>query len=186
MRRKVSGSQYMKILRLLGVSCAVLTASFSLSRNGFAAGQHPIGGPLIQQRICGVVQSLQGGMTNPSGVTVQLGLVTTQIKILPQTTVIVAKSAEAEVEGLLPGDYVLVNAVRRYHLITARRLTYDVQPFFPLKAYSGTVLRQTPDQKRFLVRLVTNHTMWFRTSPRLTRYEVDGKLQDFVVPLLTK
>ncbi len=124
-------------------------------------------------------------MANPSGLTVQLGLLTSQVRILPQTTVIVAKSAEAEVEGLLPGDYVLINLQRRSHLMTARRLTYDVQPFFPMKSYSGAILRQSADQKRFLVRLVTNRNLWFRTSARLTRYEVDGKLQS-TVPLLTK
>jgi hypothetical protein len=163
---------------LRGLAVSIAAASV-LIQAASPARAYPIIGPLPGQHLIGSVASIQGSPSSPSGLILQLGLQTAIVKVVPQT-VIVARSTEADVEGLLTGEYALVTAQfqRKTHAYVARRVTYDVQAFFPLKSSTGTIMRQTPDGKRFLVRLPTSHTAWYRTSLKLTRYEEDGRVID--------
>ena len=127
-------------------------------------------------RFAGQIAELIGPKNNPTGLSVQTGLQSTDVRIGPNT-VYEAKTAEAEVEGLTENDYTVVTAKRSPRGWTAVRVQYDVQPFGPLRIVAGTINKVEQDERRFSLRLDPTHLRWI-TLNKLTRLRVDGRLVD--------
>jgi hypothetical protein len=163
------------IARILSL-CLVLGLAISLTGAPARAQQKPDVGP-DKQRFLGQVTALIGTGGNPAGFQLQLGTMTWDIKVAPKA-VFTARSAEADVEGLLSGDYAVVNARRVKHVWYAYRVDFDVQPVAPLRTFSGTVVRASVDGKRFSVRIEPNKIMAVRVAAE-TRYRIDGRFIDF-------
>lgn len=124
-------------------------------------------------RFFGQIVNLIGAKTNPAGFTLQLGTQTTDIRIAPKTT-FVAKSAEAEVEGLLAGDYASIVTKRVNRLLVAVRIVFDVAPINPMHQFTGTIFRVSLDGRRFVVRLDTGKSATLRLS-KLVRIHIEGR-----------
>jgi hypothetical protein len=138
------------------------------------------------QRFAGQIVALPGPTASPTGITVQLqDARTVTIHLVPKT-VLRARSAEAQVEGLSLGDFAVVDAVRVGPDWNARRVLFDVDPFGPIRLFtvSGTVVRLSRAGDRVLVSLVGGTTRWiFLTHD--TRYALDGIPTD-TVPVLQR
>jgi len=133
-------------------------------------------------RLVGQITNLQGTPDSPSGFTLQLGIDTWDLKIPPQG-IIKAQSAEADVEGLVNGDYALIDARRIKHVLYAYNILYDVQPLAPLRLFDGTVVRVSPDGRRITIRADQNKVFLIRVALD-ARYRIDGKVSDSVPVLL--
>lgn len=127
-----------------------------------------------QARFIGAVAAIQGPADSPTRITLQLGALSTELRINLKT-LFSAKGAEASLEGLLPGDFAVVAARRFKGAWIARRVLFDVQPIFPLRLFTGTVVRAGVDGKRVSVRIAaTQRLLWFRIS-RNALYQEDGR-----------
>src|SRR5690348_10644658 len=78
-----------------------------------AQAQHALGPQGVPQtlagpRLMGQVSALSGPVSNPDGFTLDTGNRSVDVRIAPKAT-FTARSAEAEVEGLQVGDYVVAS-----------------------------------------------------------------------------
>lgn len=161
------------------LSVAVLLAGLPA-----AAGAYPLTHVNnLPNRLVGQVQNVVGPGASPTGFTLQLGNQTADLKIVP-ATVFAARSAEAEVEGFITGDYALVVARRTDHGLVARRVSFDIQPFLPLRLVTGTLQRVSLNGRHVLVKLDNTRIMWLQIT-RQTRYRQDGKVVA-IPPALTR
>lgn len=128
-------------------------------------------------RFVGQVTTVLGSGGTPSEFILQAINGVVDIHITPQTT-FVAKSAEANVEGLARDDFAVVNVRRTQQgAWVAARITYDVDPFAPLRAVTASLTRVSLDGKRLLVKADTGASRWV-SIVRLTRFRMDGRLLD--------
>lgn len=131
----------------------------------------------VSDRLIGQVTNLIGSPTRPDGFSLQLGTSSVDLHVAPNRVTLRPLSGEAEVEGLANGDYALVNVRRVKRAWMVVRITFDVQPFAPLRQISGTLLRISPDGMRAVLRLDPTHTLLFRVT-RQTRLRLDGRFTD--------
>ena len=136
------------------------------------------------RRIIGQVANITGPQTSPVAVTLQLGLQTTTVMVV-SGTYITAHSAEADVEGLSSGDFALITVRGPETAFVAKRITYDVRPFPPLRQFEGSVGRESPNGKHFTLKLANGNTAFVRVLTRVSAFKVDGKLAS-LPPVLTK
>jgi hypothetical protein len=96
-----------------------------------------------------------------------------------------AGSAEAEVEGFQAGDYAVVTARHVNRTWVASSIDFDVQPITVMQVQNvtGTIVRVSPNGKRFLMLLDTGTMRWV-TVTRKTKFHMDGQLVDPPPPLL--
>jgi hypothetical protein len=128
---------------------------------------------VVVTRFIGVVNAIQGPAESPAQITLQLGTLTTDVRINLKT-VFSGKSAEANVEGLLQGDYATVIARRFKGVWVAKRVIFDVQPMIPLHLFSGTVTKETLDGRHVTIRLVgTQRFIAFRIAVA-AQFQSDG------------
>lgn len=164
---------------------AVLALMVALALNLAPAGAQTV--PIVHSydrvHFIGQVSNVLGSSTIPDSLSLQLGTLAIDLRTIPRTT-IKANSAEAQVEGLVNGDYALVTGRRVKRAWVAVRIVYDVRPFGPLRQFSGTILRVSPNNVRLLLKLDTGHNLWVRASPK-AHFRMDGHLLD-VPPIFTK
>ncbi|HLJ68459.1 MAG TPA: hypothetical protein VKX16_13975 [Chloroflexota bacterium] len=122
----------------------------------------------------GEIVSLDGPPASPTGLTLQLGTLTFPVRISPRAT-ITAKSAEAEVEGLLPGDYAVIHDHRIRGQWVAFHIAYDVVPMPPLRVLTGSVLRLTPNGRVLYLKPDTGRGVLPVHLLQQTRFLQDGK-----------
>lgn len=134
-------------------------------------------------RLIGQIANLTGSPTSPDSFSLQLGTASVDLRVAPNRVVLRPLSGEAEVEGLTNGDYATVNVRRVKRVWVVVRITFDVQPFAPLRQISGMVQRVSPDGMHVLLRLDQAKTLQLRIT-RQTRVHVDGRIADS--QLLTK
>jgi hypothetical protein len=138
-------------------------------------------GIIGQSRYIGQVIALDGRLDNPTGVMLQLGTDSTDIKLGPRYTA-QPQSAEAEVEGLAVGDYALVTAHLVRGDLVAQRVQFDVEPFGRMKLITGSVTWVSPNGKHLRLRVADTGNTRVLQLVRSTQYEIDGKVQ--IAPLL--
>lgn len=127
-------------------------------------------------RFAGEVGAVLGAPSSPDMFTLQLGYLAMDFRVGPRTT-FVPRSAEAQVEGFVQGDFAVVVGHRTKQGWLAIRIFFDVQPIRPLREIIGTIMRVSPNGARFLIRLDTGGSLFARTN-RQTRFRVDGRLMD--------
>jgi hypothetical protein len=136
------------------------------------------------QRFVGQVIRLFPSANNPAGFTLQLRNRTIDLMITAGTK-FHAGSAEAEVEGFQAGDYAVVTARHVNRTWVASSIDFDVQPITVMQVQNvtGTIVRVSPNGKRFLMLLDTGTMRWV-TVTRKTKFHMDGQLVDPPPPLL--
>jgi hypothetical protein len=155
-----------------------------ITLTGFLTPAHAFKLQVIDRaRFVGQVTTLLPATGSPTSFVLLQPNVAVTVSINPQTQ-LTGKSAEANVEGLVRDDYVVVNARRVGGKWIATRIAYDVNPILPLRTVSGSVVRLTLDGRRVNVRLDAGGTRWI-TIGRLARYRLDGRLVD-PAPILLK
>jgi hypothetical protein len=142
---------------------------------------NPLTGP---GKLVGQVVALTGGADTPTGFTLQIGIQTMDVTVQSARTTFIARSAEADAEGLVKGDYAVVAGRRSPHGWIAKRVDYDIDPFAPLKQFGGTLTRVSPDGRHVWMRQDIGATRIFIVN-RQTRFRVDARVVD-LPPLLTK
>jgi hypothetical protein len=125
----------------------------------------------------GQITALIGPASNPSGLILQLGTDSIDIR-LSAKTMISGKSAEADVEGLVRGDYAVVRAKRVNRVWFATRITFDVQPIAPLRLVSGMILHVNADGRHFTLRPDVGKGTYFMRVIRQTRFTMDMRPGD--------
>jgi len=160
---------------LLAAACV---CSAALPAHGQAV---PVNWP-DKTHLIGAVTSVIGPAGNPTSFSLELGTLSADIGTIPRTR-FVARSLEAQVEKFVTGDYAMVLIRRVKTGLIAVRITYDVDPFPPLRQLGGTVTWVSQDQMRFRIRLDDGKIMPLRVRPQ-TRFAIDGKLSDSLPPLL--
>jgi hypothetical protein len=160
----------------------VLAAACVCSAALPAHGQTPPVGWPDKTHLIGAVTSVIGPAGNPTSFTLELGTLTADIGTNPRTR-FVARSLEAQVEKFVTGDYALVLVRKVKTGLIAVRITYDVDPFPPLRQLSGTVTWVSQDQMRFRMREGDGKIFPLRVRPQ-TRFSIDGRLSDSLPPLL--
>lgn len=135
-----------------------------------------------RSRFVGIVASVSGPMSKPSKFSIQLVSGMVDVVLTPHTK-LVPKSAEASVEELATGDYVVAYVRRTSRTWVVLRLDYDVQPIPPLRAVSGVVERVSANGRGFLLKLDTAGTRWISLG-RQARIRVDGRLADPPPPVM--
>jgi hypothetical protein len=182
----VSTSTYRRFLALLvGVVAAVSAVCTPVS-----AGRVPtvrldqVNPPIGPGKLVGQVVALSGGAGTPTGFTLQIGVQTMDVIVQPARTTFNARSAEADAEGLVKGDYAVVAGRHSPHLWIAKRVDYDIEPFAPLKQFSGTLSRVSPDGRHIWMRQDFGAARIFVVN-RQTRFRVDARVVD-LPPLLSK
>ena len=162
------------LLRLTLVFAGVVL-SFDAPRGSVEAQTAPALGP--GDRLIGRIANLTGSPTSPDSFSLQLGNSSVDLRVAPNHVVLRPLSGEAEVEGLTNGDFAAVALRRIKHSWVVGRITFDVQPFAPLRQTNGTVVRLSPDGLRLLLRLDSVRVLQIRLT-HLTRVRVDGRFTD--------
>jgi hypothetical protein len=134
-------------------------------------------------RFAGQVTTLLPAAGSPTSLVLLQPNLSVSVSINPQTQ-LTGQSAEANVEGLVRGDYAMVNARRVDEKWVAATITYDVDPVPPLRAVSGIVLKVSPNGRRLNVKLDSGGNRGI-TIGRLARYRLDNHLVD-PPPILLK
>jgi hypothetical protein len=93
-----------------------------------------------------------------------------------------ARSAEAEVENLVVGDYAVVGARKVRGSWTAYRISFDVRPMVSGTLVTGTILKVGRNGKQLQLRLDTGQMQSITISPR-TRFRINGQPTDALVDL---
>jgi hypothetical protein len=133
--------------------------------------------------LVGLVSDVIGPDGDPTSFVLQLGTMSVQIGTVPRTR-FVARSLEAQVEKFVAGDYALVLTRRTKEAFVAVRITYDVQPFPPLRALNGMITWVSADQMRFRLRLdPSGRIVPIRVRPQV-RFQLDGRAADTIPTLL--
>jgi hypothetical protein len=168
-----------RLLALLSaVLCAVLLASPAFAqRRGVdnlvvSPTPHPTQ-TLI--RFAGQVSGVLGPDASPTGITLRLqGDQKVTVRFAPRT-ILKARSAEAQVEGLMVGDFAVVQVVRANVDWSARRVFFDVDPFGPIRFFTvtGSVVRLNRAGTQVLLALPGGTTRWIIIT-RNTHYSIDG------------
>lgn len=170
-------------IRAVALSCGLFLSLAGALPHAAAQTAPPVAG-FDRTRLIGEVANLQGPTSNPDSFSLQLGYLTVDLHITPNTTY-VARSAEAQIEGLVNGDYAFVVTRRVRHVLIAFRIVFDVQPFHPLREFTGAVVRVSPDQMHLVMKLLdTTRTFSLRLT-RQTRFKIDGRIAD-IPPALVK
>jgi hypothetical protein len=125
-------------------------------------------------RFVGEVTALTGPTANPTGLTLQLGIASADVRFGTQYTPH-PLSAEAEIEGISVHDYASVVVRRVKSDWVAQRVDFDVEPFGHLKLVSATVVSMTADAKHLRVRLTDTGQNRAVALVKQTLYEADGK-----------
>jgi hypothetical protein len=96
------------------------------------------------------------------------------VRFAPRT-ILKARSAEAQVEGLMVGDFAVVQVVRANVDWSARRVFFDVDPFGPIRFFTvtGSVVRLNRAGTQVLLALPGGTTRWIIIT-RNTHYSIDG------------
>lgn len=126
-------------------------------------------------RFAGQITGVLGPDASPTGITMQLqNDRTVTVRFAPRT-VLKARSAEAQVEGLTVSDFAVVQAVRVGLDWSARRVLFDVDPFGPIRFFTvtGSVSRLNRAGTQVLLTFPGGATRWIILT-RATRYAVDG------------
>jgi hypothetical protein len=171
--------------RFLPVRALACTLGLALSLTGGIPVGHAQGVPVVgvtHPRMVGMVANPQGSPMAPNVFTLQLGDLSTDVHVVPKT-VFVPRSAEAEVEGFVQGDFALVTVKRVRREWVASRIAFDVQPLRPLRVVAGTIERVNPDGTHFSVKLDTGRTVTMRVN-RDVRFRLDGHPAENPPPLL--
>lgn len=162
------GPSRLAFLLLAGLfSVAISLTPAAASHPSPRVASHPI-------RVAGQVTAIAGPAANPTGFTLQLTDRSIAVRIVSRTT-ITARSAEALVDGFLANDFAVVTTVKSGGGWVANRIVYDAVPFGPIRQFtiSGSVMRVSPNGKRFMLRLVTGARHWVQIT-RNSRFEVNG------------
>lgn len=142
------------------------------------------------QRVFGQIAGILGPAAGPTGLVIQqqqgkaVAAKTVTIRLDAARTVLRARTAEAQVEGLAVGDFAVVLATRSNGDLTARRVEFDVDPFGPIRFFTvtGTVLRLNRAGTQILLSLPGGTTRWIILTDN-TRYTLDG-VPTATVPVL--
>jgi hypothetical protein len=94
---------------------------------------------------------------------------------LDARTILRARTAEAQVEGLTAGDFAVVQAIKVGTDWTARRVVFDVDPFGPIQNFTviGSVVRLNRPGTQVLLAIPGGTTRWIILT-RNTHYSLDG------------
>lgn len=132
------------------------------------------------QRIYGQVAGIFGPAAGPTGLAIQQqqGKADTTRTVtirLDARTVLRARTAEAQVEGLTVGDFAVVQVNRPGTDVNARRIVFDVDPFGPIRFFSvtGTILRLNRAGTQVLLALPGGAERWIILTVN-TRFSIDG------------
>lgn len=177
----------MRHVNIPPLRAAVLFCGLLLTFAGLtpaAAQTAPPRAGFAPNRLVGEVTNLQGPATGPMSFTLELGYLSVDLHITARTT-FVSRSAEAQIEGLANGDYAFVVARRIKRQLVAMRVSFDIQPFSPLREIDGTVVRVNPVQTRLVIRFSANNKILVVRLNRQSRYKTDGRIDDFP-PILTR
>ncbi len=170
---------FVRILALILTGSLALAGSLTpASAQRFITNQQ-----LDHGRLEGQIVSIQGPPDNPTGLTLDLMDQTLLLRFAPRV-IIKAKSAEAQVEGLLKGDWAIVTVQRVRGSLVATRVEFDVQPLPPYLMLSGAFVREFPNGKRIFIRLDGGGIRPLIVTPK-TRFRLDDSLQD-IAPSLTR
>jgi len=134
-------------------------------------------------RLEGQIVSVQGQPDNPTGLTLGVMDQTLVLRFTPRV-IIKARSAEAQVEGLLKDDWAIVTVQRVHGSLVATRVEFDVQPLPPYLELTGTFMRELPNGKRIFIKLDAGGIRPLNVT-RQTRFRLDDSLQDSP-PILTR
>jgi len=134
-------------------------------------------------RLEGQIVSVQGQPDNPTGLTLALMDQTLVLRFTPRV-LIKARSAEAQVEGLLKDDWAIVTVQRVRGSLVATRVEFDVQPLPPYLELTGAFMRELPNGKRIFIKLDAGGIRSLIVT-RQTRFRLDDSLQDSS-PILTR
>lgn len=169
--------------RLLTIAATLLVSVFASSPVS-AARVGPNQSTTHLVRFAGQVTAVTGPTTNPDGFTLQLRDHAVVIKILPRTNII-ARSAEAQVEGFGPYVFAVVTAAKVGADWTANRVEYDVVPFGPIRDFAVTGKTTWVDKKghAFRLRLMSGDIRTVRITKQ-TRFEFDGQPAEDAPPTL--
>jgi hypothetical protein len=175
-------------IRSIAVSLVLLMAAIAPMQDVMAqtsSGQRALAGfgaSLPPGRFVGQVTALTGPISNPTGMTLALGLDTVDIRFglrySPRPL-----SAEAEVEGLAVKDYVALQARRSRNGLVTQRVQFDVQPFGRLQLIAGSVQTVSTDSRHVKLRLADTGNMRWVEVLKQTRYDIDGKPAPGPVPI---
>lgn len=128
-------------------------------------------------RFAGQITAVLGTDASPTGIAVQLqNSRTVVIHFAPvPKTILKARSAEAQVEGLMVGDFAVVQATKMGLDWNARRVVFDVDPFGPIRYFTvtGSVTRLNRAGTQILLALPGGAARWIIMT-RNTRYLLDG------------
>ena len=124
----------------------------------------------------GQVTALSGPVANPTGLTLQDRIRSVDIRIAPET-MFRARSAEAEVEGLVVGDYAVIGARKGKGSWIANRISFDVRPMVAGTLVTGTIVKLSSNGKQLQLRLDTGQMQPVTIGPR-TKYRIDGQPTD--------
>lgn len=178
-----------RILALLAAAlCAVLLTSPALAQHRGAVNLlvSPTPRPASTLiRLAGQVSSVLGPDASPTGITLQLeGDQKITVRFTPRT-ILKARSAEAQVEGLMIGDFAVVQVVKANVDWIARRVFFDVDPFGPIRFFTvtGSVVRLNRAGTQILLAIPGGTTRWIIVT-RNTNYSIDGVPTDAVPVLL--
>lgn len=158
---------------LLAVLVALLGLAVSLSPAGamhvVPQQTHP---PLVH--FSGQVTAISGPAANPTRFTLQTNDRAIDFQIVMRTN-IVARSAEAQIEGLSLDDFAMVTAARPNGSWTAYRIVYDVQPWGPIRQFTvtGTVQRVDKRGRGFQLRMSGGTTHWIVVNQQ-SKFAVAG------------
>lgn len=163
-------STYIRALILcLAAVCALSAAPPALAEHS------PPSNVSTAQRFDGQIISLLGPAASPTGIVLQLSATRTLTVRLTPRTIVKARSAEAQVEGLLVGDFAVVFATKPVADWNARRVTFDVDPFGPIRYFTitGTVVRLNRAGTRVQLTITGGTKRWIILTP-FTHYAIDG------------
>jgi hypothetical protein len=125
-------------------------------------------------KFVGQVLSLDGPAADPRGVALQISNKVLSIRIAPETT-LMPNSAEAEVAGLMDGDFASVLAYRSGKSWIADKIVFDVVPLGSANTVTlrATITRVVPDGVHIVLRLDTGGARRLAITPR-TEFRVNG------------
>jgi hypothetical protein len=139
--------------------------------------------------VFGEVAAIYGPAAGPTGLAIQQqqGKTDTTKTVtirLDTRTILRARTAEAQVEGLTVGEFAVVQVNRTGTDVSARRIVFDVDPFGPIRFFSvtGTVLRLNRAGTQVLLGLPGRATRWIILTVN-TRYSLDGLVTGYVPTL---
>ena len=139
----------------------------------------------ITARFAGLVTSVSGPSASPTSFTLETKARPIDLRVAP-AAVFTPKSAEAEVEGFMVGDYAVVNARRINRTWVAEQISFDVRPVKHPRdiTVTGSVLRVAVNGKHFEIALDSGGSRWVAINAT-TQFRLDGQLV-FNPPPLSK